>query len=45
MSRNPNVGSMDVCIIMVVVVVFISTVQCRVVSTAINVYNTDIMES
>ena len=29
----------------VVVVVFIATVQHRVVSTAINVYNTDIMES
>ena len=29
----------------VVVVVFISTVQHQLVSTAINVYNTDIMES
>ena len=32
-------------VVVVVVVVFISTVQHQLVSTAINVYNTDIMES
>ena len=32
-------------LIVVVVVVFISTVIHKLVSTAINVYNTDIMES
>ena len=34
-----------VVVVVVVVVVFISTVQHQLVSTAINVYNTDIMES
>ena len=40
---NTNVKS--VVVVVVVVVVFISTVQHQLVSTAINVYNTDIMES
>ena len=34
-----------VVVVVVVVVVFISTVIHKLVSTAINVYNTDIMES
>ena len=37
--------NMNVVVVVVVVVVFISTVQHQLVSTAINVYNTDIMES
>ena len=47
-----NIDIIDVCerarttvVVVVVVVVFISTVQHQLVSTAINVYNTDIMES